>query len=283
MRAATASTGTTDRHDVQQQGRWTMRAAVAESFTGFTRDLEGPTNFMYLDVRGFVTTGYGNLIDDTVSVCALPWRHPDGTFANRDEVIAAWATVRGKRGQRDPHGVPWTDRGGVIFAQFTTLRLDAMGVDALVRGVMSRNDEALKRRYPEWESWPACAQLACMSLAWACGTGYDFPAMDRALANRDFAEASREIEMTPVHNPGNNLKRRNAANETLMANAQRVEAYHLDPSLIEWTAVIGVHDLDTVPAIDVAPDSEPTTSADEPTIHVLRYNRGPDDPPDEAA
>ena len=259
-----------------------MRSAVAETFGGFTRDFEGAVTWMYLDVRGFVTTGYGNLIDDTASVCALPWRHSDGTFANRDEVIAAWATVRGKRGQRDPHGVFWTDRGGGIFEQFTTLRLDAMGVDALVRGVMARNDEALKRRYPEWESWPACAQLACMSLAWACGVHYDFPSMDRALANRDFAEASREIEMTHEHNPGNNLKRRNAANETLMANAQRVEAYHLDPGTIEWTTVIGVHDLDTVPALE-APDSEPTTAATYPTIHPLRYDRGPDDPPDDAA
>lgn len=260
-----------------------MRQSVAESFVGFTRDLEGPTNYMYLDVRGLVTTGYGNLIDDTASVSSLPWRHPDGTFANRDEVIAAWATVRGKRGQRDPHGVFWTDRGGGSFAQFTTLRLDAMGVDALVRGVMARNDEALKRRYPDWESWPACAQMACMSLAWACGTHYDFPAMDRALTNRDFATAAREIEMTPAHNPGNNLKRRNAANETLMANAQRVEAYHLDPDLIEWTTVLGVHDLDTVPALD-NPDSSPT-AADEPTtiVHVDPSVYLGNEPPDDVA
>lgn len=260
-----------------------MRDVVADSFMAFTRGFEGAVSWMYLDVKGLVTTGYGNLINDTASVCSLPWRHQGGALANRDEVIAAWATVRGKQGQRDQHGVLWTQHGGGVFAQFTTLRLDDAGVETLVRGVMGRNDAALARRYPEWESWPACAQLACMSLAWACGVHYDYPAMDRALANRDFAEASREIEMTPEHNPGNNLKRRNAANETLMANAQRVEAYRLDLSLIEWTTVIGVHELDTVPALEIAPDSEPTTASTYPTIHVSRYDRGPDDPPDEAA
>jgi GH24 family phage-related lysozyme (muramidase) len=266
-----------------------VRAAVEESFVGFTRDLEGAVSHMYLDKLGYVTTGYGNLIDDTASVCTLPWRRTDGSPATRDEVIAAWATVRGKRGQRDPHGVFWTDRGGGVFAQFTALRLDAGGVDRLVRSTMDRNDAALARRYADWETWPACAQMACMSLAWACGSAYDFPLMDAALEAGDFMTASQEIEMTPAANPGNNLHARNEANAILMLNAARIRDYHLDPDLLDWTSLIGVHDLPTLPELE-DPPSEPTTLVAVPSeaetgsggiIHPLRY---PDDPPpDDAA
>lgn len=248
-----------------------MRASVAESFVGFTRDLEGSTTWMYLDRLGYVTTGFGDLIDTTAAVCALPWRRPDGSFATRDDVLAEWAFVRSLRGIRNPHGVLWTDCGGLIFANLTKLRLDASAVDELVRSTMARNDVALAKRYGEaYEDWPGCAQMAVHSLAWACGSAYDFPHMDAALAMRDFDTASREIEMTPEHNPGNDLTRRNAANEILMRNAARVQAYHLDPDLLDWTHVLAVSDAPTVPHIPDVP-SDPTicVDVDEPILHPI--------------
>ncbi len=236
-----------------------MRQSVLDSFVGFTRDLEGPTNWMYLDVLGLVTTGFGNLINTPASACALPWRHADGSFASRDEIIAEWATVRTHK-EMAPHG-------GGAFAKVTKLRLDAYGVDSLVRNTIARNDEAMKRRYPDWESWPAAAQMACMSLAWACGSAYAFPDMDRALANRDFETASREIEMTPEHNPGNNLKARNLANETLMRNAQRVEAFHLDPDTLNWTSLLIGSDEETQPDL--------TNPASSPSVYAIPDTVGP--------
>lgn len=247
-----------------------MRASVAESFVGFTRDLEGSTTWMYLDKLGFVTTGFGDMVDTTAAACALPWRRPDGIFATRDEVLAEWAFVRSLRGVRNPRGVLWTDCGGFIFANLTKLRLDAAAVDELVRSTMARNDASLARRYVDFDDWPACAQLAVHSLAWACGSAYDFPRMDAALAMRDFDTAAREIEMTPEHNPGNDLKRRNLANEILMRNAGRVQAYHLDPDMLDWTRVLDVADAPTVPALPDVP-SEPTicVDVDDPILHPI--------------
>lgn len=235
---------------------------------GFTRDLEGPTSWMYLDVLGYVTTGYGNKIGTPAAACALPWRRPDGSYASRDEILADWANVRSR--------IDMAKGGGGAFAKVARLRLDAQGVSDLVRGTMLRVDADMKRRYQDWETWPACAQMACMSLAWACGDNYKFPNMDRALANRDFEEASREIEMTPEHNPGNDLHRRNAANEMLMLNAARVENYHLDPDMLNWTSLIGVAEAETLPELPAAPSS-PTIFV-EPVEHMYPLEKDPDDP-----
>lgn len=241
-----------------------MRPAVPEPFVSLTRSLEGPTNWMYLDVLGIVTTGYGNALFTIASATALPWRRPDGTYATRDEIVADWALVRSHTEiERD---------GGGAYAKIARLRLDAQGVSDLVRGTLARCDGDMRRRYPDWETWPACAQMACLSLAWACGDNYDFPKMDRALANRDFFEASREIEMTPKHNPGNNLTARNRANEILMRNAQRVEAFHLDPDTIDWTHDLAASDAETQPDL--------TNPASEPTICIapgLALTHGTDD------
>lgn len=249
-----------------------MRRTVASSFGAFTRCFEGALSHMYLDVLGLPTCGYGNLIDTAPAACALPWLRTDGSFASRDEVIAEWALVRSHKDM--------ARLGGVAFAAITKLRLDELGVANLLHSVLQRNDEAMKRRYPDWESWPACAQLACLSLCWACGVGYDFPRMDRALLNRDFDTAAREIRMTPEHNPGNHLEARNHANELLMRNAGRVEAFRLNPDLLTWECLIGVNDVQTVPALE-NPESEPTLPA-APTMHAdpEMYRLG-DEPPDD--
>lgn len=245
-----------------------VRAAVFDTFVGFTRDLEGPTSWMYLDVLGYVTTGYGNKIDDLASTTALAWRRPDGTLATRDEVVAEWSGVRNLRGQRNQRGVLWTDCGGGVFSTLTRLRLDAADVSDLVRRTIRHNDAALARRYPAWESWPSCAQMCCHSLAWACGTAYAFPKMDDALLDGDFAAAALETEMTKESNPRNNLSARNAANRILMCNAASVRDLHLDPDTINWTSLIGdVHDAPTLPDLTTAA-THPTV-APEAIIHAI--------------
>lgn len=225
-----------------------MRLVVEAEFIGFTEELEGAVRFMYLDVLGLVTCGYGNLINTPASAAALPWRRKDGSYATRAEILADWALVRSRR--------DLAQLGGGHFADVAQLRLDDQGVANLVHAKFLENEKALQKRYADYETWPACAQLAVHSLAWACGAAYHFPQMDVALAGRDFDTAAREIEMTPAHNPGNNLKKRNLANEILMRNAQRVESYHLDPDTLAWGYLLGVSDRDTSPEL-VNPASDP--------------------------
>jgi len=255
-----------------------MRPAVAEQWLTFTEPMEGGVLCWYNDVRGLTTIAFGDLCNTPSEAASLPMVHPDGTFANTAEKIAAWRAVHD-----DPHAAA----GGWRYAaKLTDLRLTREGMRGLALAKLATNDRILLARLPAWEDYNACVQMAMHSWAWACGPNGHWPRLFQAVTDRDFDRAAVEIhinEWTPegVHNVG--LFPRNDANKLLMRNAQLVDAYHLDPNTIEWAAVIGVHDLDTVPAIDVAPDCEPTTTATFPTIHRLRYDRGPDDPPDEAA
>jgi GH24 family phage-related lysozyme (muramidase) len=245
-----------------------MREVVRDSFYGFTRDLEGACTWPYLDVLGIPTTGYGNAFFSAAAFCAQPWLKPDGSFASRDEMLAEYSGLLNLVGKRNARGVLWTDCGGGIFQQLTRLRLSLDAVGRLVASELARFDAAMAHRYEDYADWPACAQLAVLSLAWACGASYDFPKMDGHLATGDFAMAATEIEMTKASNPGNNLTARNKSNETLMLNAARVRDFHLDPDTLNWTSLVGVSEAKTLPDLGAIVEefNEPPNTASEPTI-----------------
>lgn len=64
----------------------TVRQAVLDIWNDFNRPLEGRVHFIYLNVKGLVTTGLGNLIDSTADAEQLAWQHADGTPASTDEI-----------------------------------------------------------------------------------------------------------------------------------------------------------------------------------------------------
>lgn len=252
-----------------------MRAIVRESWLAFTEPLEGGVACLYNDVRGKTTIAFGNLCDTPGEAAALPMVHPDGTFATTGEKIAAWYTVHG-----DPN---CASQGWRYASRLTNLRLTRDGMAGLALSRLEQNDRILLARLPDWEGYPACAQMALHSLAWACGPHAHFPRLFQAVTNRDFTEAAVQIHMnewTPegIHNRG--LIPRNVANKILMRNAARVDAYHLDPDTMRWDYVIGVDDEETQPEL--------SNPASQPTIHVdpsayLRpeewLDKDPDDEP----
>jgi GH24 family phage-related lysozyme (muramidase) len=221
---------------------------------------------MYLDVLGYVTVGIGNLIDPLSYVVGLPFVHrDDGRPASRSDITAEWLKVKGD--------ASLARLGHRAAERVTSLRLTDGGVAYVVAVKLEQNDRALSKHFPDWESWPACAQLAMHSWAWAGGAGMHFPMLFEALRARDFDAASVHIHInewskrpdgTLVHNTG--LVPRNIANKILMRNAQRVEAFHLDPDMLDWTHAIGVSDEETQPEIP-NPASEPTICV-SPIVHV---------------
>ena len=70
---------------------------------GLAADLlqwEGKVNFMYLDTRGFVTTGIGNKLASAEDANALPWQHRStGLPAEPSEVRAAFVQVNDMRSE----------------------------------------------------------------------------------------------------------------------------------------------------------------------------------------
>ena len=233
-----------------------MKQAGLDAFQSFTESLESALSYMYLDVLGLVTCGYGNLIDTPAAATALQWRKPDGTLATREEVLAAWSLVESKQSM--------AKQGGGRFGVLTNIRLDKEAVQALFSSTVERNNVALCHRFSDFEDWGADAQMALHSLCWACGNAFRFPKLEAALRAVDYATAEVEIEMSKGSNPGNDLRRRNAANQLMMRNACHVQAYHLDPGVLYWPvdlARIDQDDAPTAPAI-----SGVTTTADQPTV-----------------
>ncbi len=268
-----------------------MRRKVRDAWIAFTEPLEGGLSYAYADVLGLVTTGYGNLIDPVSHAMVLPWQQ-DGRAATPAEVAAQWWRVK-----NDPL---CASKGHLYAKKLTTMRLTPDGVATLVFGKLEANDRVLTERFPDFQDWPACAIMAIHSLSWACGPNFHFPRLVSALLARDFDAAAVECTINEwngtVHNLG--VVPRNMANKRLLLNAARVDAYRLDPDILEWRVILGIADAETQPDISlpssIPPPMLPTlntpilefphanpvhvesTSADRPT----RY---PKPPPDDAA
>lgn len=66
--------------------------------------LEGVVKYMYLDIKGLVTIGVGNLIDPINAALNLPFRYKNkpgvtnaGQSASRADIEAEWKLIKGKQ------------------------------------------------------------------------------------------------------------------------------------------------------------------------------------------
>ncbi len=186
-----------------------MKQEARDAFLPFTVPKEGLVPFMYLDARGLVTTAIGNLIDTPADALSLPWRNKDGSLATRMQIADEWHAVKARQDMKL--------RGGMAFGAITRLRLDDAGIQAVVNRTLDRMDHQLAARFPEYESWPWQAQLATISMAWACGAAFRFPKLEAALRAQDFVTASKECMIQEAGNPG--VKPRNVGNRALYLEA----------------------------------------------------------------
>lgn len=207
-----------------------MKPSVAAAFRDFSTKFEGYLPYMYLDIKGLVTTGMGNLIDPIGAALELPWRRPDGSLATQSEIRAAWNLVKSR--------IDLAPKYGTAFAGLTTLRLDKTGIEQLIARKLRENEAYLRHRFPDYERWPADAQLGLHSMAWAMGPGFHFPDFDAAV-NRprpDFEAAARASHMDARGNPG--LVPRNNANFQLFTNAARVLERGADAETLYWPGTL---------------------------------------------
>ncbi len=224
------------------------RDVVREEWFHFTGPLEGAgVPYLYLDKRKLVSFGWGNLGDPIGLVLGLPFVHRDGRRADRVEIVGAWQAVKNRPDV--------AESGHTQAAKLTTIRLTQESMRIVALRKYDENLAHLRKRLPEWDSYPACARMALASVAWACGAGFRFPKMMACIAARDFGRyemqknakgedeevcvggAAFEIHMnewTPEGKFNAGLVPRNVANKVLMYNAARVHAFHLDPDFLDW-------------------------------------------------
>lgn len=238
-----------------------MYPSVRDAWLDFTKPLEGGVPWPYLDILGLVTIAYGNLIDSSKGMIngkpdPMPWRaalalplvKPDGSPASAQEITDAWRAVKGQQ--------QLAQQGYRAAARWSTLRLTDDGMAQVALAKFDIFDTELHRRFPEIDEWPADAQLATMSMAWACGAWFVFPRLVLSLHDKDFARAAQECHMNETGNAG--LIPRNKANKQLYMNAQRARDWKLDPTELRWPRVLE----DSVPTEPELPETE-----DDPIVH----------------
>ena len=205
-----------------------MHDIVNETFAFFSTQFEGRVPYMYLDIKGLVTIGVGNLIDPVETALEVAGRHPfhfknsPGSLASIGDVRAEWNLLKS-----DP---TLAQRGHLACEPITQLRLSDVDIDALVLEKSAANEQILlgAPAFASLQTWPADAQLALFSMAWAMGPAFSpiFPSFSASCADEDWDGAAANCRINDVGNPG--LTPRNVANRVLFANAAFVAANALD-------------------------------------------------------
>jgi hypothetical protein len=202
-----------------------MFPAVQSTFPTFSAKFEGRVQYMYLDVRGLVTVGVGNLVDPVALAQALPFRFKNkpgitapGFAATPNQIEAEWQTLK--------NDTSLATKGFTACEPITQLELSGDAIDSLILERLTGNEGFLKRQpwFQNFDSWPADAQLGLLSMAWAMGPAGPgaFPNFRAACQKLDFNTAAAECKMNEAGNPG--LVPRNQANFTLFSNAAMVLA-----------------------------------------------------------
>lgn len=243
-----------------------MRVTVRAAFYAFNAPMEGEVAYFYQDVKGLVSIGVGLLCDPIQLALNLPMVHPDGRLAGRDEIAAEWMRIKALGSGDHTQGNEAARRGHLYAKPHTRLRLTQEGLEQSLVGKMNQMDQHLAKRFrcvahdeckaneemgilDGYESWPADAQLATLSLAWACGPAFRFPKLEAALRALDFRTAAVECFM-PEERTISGLRPRNAANRILYENAAVVLGT-LDPDVLFYPVA-----LDRAP-VDKEADTQP--------------------------
>ena len=215
-----------------------MHASVRNYFIKFNEPIEARVEYMYLDIKGLVTLGVGNLIDvenasDTKNLkkvmeklVTLPFvykeKHRDaGKPANKADIEAEWKKVKGRQ------ELAKVKLSYLLFAAITDLKLKNEAIDALVLKKLNEMETELKMdpAFQGFEQWPADAQLGLLSMAWALGTPKlkaHWPHFKTACKKQDFDATLKHCEINTVGNPG--VAKRNTENRHLFRNATAVVA-----------------------------------------------------------
>lgn len=197
-----------------------MRQSVRDIFVPFTQTFEGKCDYMYLDVKGLVTAAIGDLADPVSLALAMPWRRrSDGQPATLNQVQEEWIRVK--------ELTSLDQRGGGAYEASSTLYLDQDGIASVVAGRLDLNESLLAKRFTNWDWFPADAQLACHSIAWAAGAAWAAPKFDAYAAKCDLVGMADE---SAVHTA------RDATNRGLLLEAARTVAWDGDYDIIHWVS-----------------------------------------------
>ncbi|HEV8245687.1 MAG TPA: hypothetical protein VGP93_07960 [Polyangiaceae bacterium] len=236
-----------------------MHQSVLDAFVPFTKPMEGCVPHLYCDVLGLITTGIGNLVDPVSLALQLPWKLPDGSLASETEIRAQWRALKNQC-DRLKH-LHYAYAGKV-----TTMRLTDADIAELVEGKLLENERFMRKALPDWDEFPADAQLGCCSMAWAVGPAFTakFSNFTKFANKQDWISAKACCTIRTAGNPG--IIPRNRANELCFENAATVVEFSLDRSVLHWPNAAKQE------AVAPSPANETFTAAEKARIAELQVD-----------
>lgn len=201
-----------------------------EAYHKFSVDLEGRVPYMYCDCLGLITTGVGNLINTEWQAKALPWLLGDGTMADTADVMADWQKLAAGRAY-------YAARKWSVYAKTMKCHLADEAIDALCLKQLAANEASYRKRWLDYDKFPADAQLAIHSMGWAVGAAFyqKFPRLSECIDRQDWEGAVASCKIREEGNPG--VVPRNAKNRFCFHNAAIVKAQGSDADTLHWPSV----------------------------------------------
>jgi hypothetical protein len=261
-----------------------LHSSVLDIFPSFSREFEGQVPHLYLDVLGLPTTGIGNLVNDVSSVTRLPWRvGEDGPLAPLAEILEHWNYLKSRQDLKTRHYKYAKDAFMQRFGHVLTLSNEA--IDELVERRLGDFAEYSAKKWPNFQFFPADAQLGICSMLWALGSLTKFPNCARLVSKEDWLgcaagapakttdkgwqAASYACKIKEEGNAG--IIPRNKANVMLFRNAADSVRYGLPVGQLLWPSVPIV----TETSAEVLEKTETLRKGDKsPAVRLLQQKLG---------
>lgn len=148
------------------------------------KKFEGCCTWLYLDTRGLVTTGIGNLVKTPEDAVRIAMLKPDGTLATDGEKRVAWAQV---------HALPPAKPASFYRKNGPQLVVPMAEVDRLV-GTRLRDEfiPGIKKHLPEFDEFPNGPKRGLVDIVYNCGVGgfAKFSHMIASCKKRDWRAAA---------------------------------------------------------------------------------------------
>ncbi|MDE2101612.1 MAG: hypothetical protein KGL39_30480 [Patescibacteria group bacterium] len=145
---------------------------------------EGCVPWMYLDTRGFVTVGVGNMLPIVEAATALPFQY-NGTGATQDQIASDYFRVKGMAAGRLPK----------FYACSTSVTLTQEEIQLLLYRRLPEFEQGLRQLYPGYDTFPDAAKLGLIDMAYNLGVyglANNYPKFNAAVRAQDWATAATE-------------------------------------------------------------------------------------------
>lgn len=191
-----------------------MPAPTFDEIKGFIAPSEGNISHMYVDTKGYVTVGIGNMVPDAKAATALAFvNRTTNNPATSAEITAEF------------DGVAKQPKGKIArhYRQFTSLDLSDVEVNQLFQKRIEGFQKQLKTSYSKYDSYPSAVQLALLDMAFqlgAYGLKNKWPKLNGAIDSEDWAVAATNCmrpDANAIRNDGTRALFERAAKEKATA------------------------------------------------------------------